>query len=131
MRGPTRSGLPNRTGRGMSSAMPTCLSRDAGRLRTASRTPWTPAAARSGLPVLADLGVMDGHPEAIIDLDAIKSNVAALSRHVGAAQVMAVVKSDGYGHGMLPSARAVMAGGATWLGVVQTTDAIALRQAGI
>jgi alanine racemase len=74
---------------------------------------------------------MDGHPEAIIDLDAIKSNVAALSRHVGAAQVLAVVKSDGYGHGMLASARAALAGGATWLGVVQTADAIALRQSGI
>jgi alanine racemase len=88
-------------------------------------------AARTGLSVLADWGVMDGHPEVLIDLDAIKSNVAALSRHVGAAQVMAVVKSDGYGHGMLASARAALAGGATWLGVVQTADAIALRQAGV
>jgi len=61
---------------------------------------------------------MDGHPEALIDLDAIQANVAALRRHVGAAQVMAVVKSEGYGHGMLQSARASLAGGATWLGVV-------------
>lgn len=74
---------------------------------------------------------MDGRPEALIDLDAIKANVAALNRHVGAAQVMAVVKSDGYGHGMLPSARAALAGGATWLGVVQAADAIALRRAGV
>jgi alanine racemase len=74
---------------------------------------------------------MDGQPEALIDLDAIKANVAALNRHVGAAQVMAVVKSDGYGHGMLPSARAALAGGATWLGVVQAADAIALRKAGV
>jgi alanine racemase len=74
---------------------------------------------------------MDGQPEALIDLDAITANVAALSRHVGAAQVMAVVKSDGYGHGMIPSAQAALAGGATWLGVVQLADAIALRQAGV
>ncbi len=74
---------------------------------------------------------MDGHPEATVDLDAIQANVAALKRHVGAAQVMAVVKSDGYGHGMLASARAALAGGATWLGVVQVADAIALRTAGI
>jgi alanine racemase len=74
---------------------------------------------------------MDGQPEALIDLDAIKSNVAALTSHVGAAQVMAVVKSDGYGHGILPSARAAVAGGASWLGVIQTADAIALRQAGL
>ncbi|HEY2076613.1 MAG TPA: alanine racemase [Streptosporangiaceae bacterium] len=74
---------------------------------------------------------MDGHPEAVVDLDAIQANVAALNRHVGAAQVMAVVKSDAYGHGMLASARAALAGGATWLGVVHVADAIALRQAGI
>jgi alanine racemase len=73
---------------------------------------------------------MDGHPEALIDLDAIQANVAALCRHVGAAQVMAVVKSEGYGHGMLQSARASLAGGATWLGVVHLADAIGLRQAG-
>ena len=47
---------------------------------------------------------MDGHPEALIDLGAIKDNVSALARHVGGAQVMAVVKSDGYGHGMIPAA---------------------------
>ena len=73
---------------------------------------------------------MDGHPEALIDLDAIQANVAALCRHVGAAQLMAVVKSEGYGHGMLESARAALAGGASWLGVVHVADAIALRQAG-
>jgi alanine racemase len=74
---------------------------------------------------------MDGQPEALIDLAAITANVTALSRHVGAAQVMAVVKSDAYGHGMLPTARAALAGGATWLGVVQVADAVALRAAGV
>jgi alanine racemase len=74
---------------------------------------------------------MDGQPEALIDLDAIKANVAAISRHVGGVQVMAVVKSDAYGHGLLPSARAALAGGASWLGVVQLGDAIALRHAGL
>jgi alanine racemase len=74
---------------------------------------------------------MDGHPEAFVDLDAIQANVAALRQHVGSPQVMAVIKSDGYGHGMVPSARASLAGGATWLGVVHVADAITLRQAGI
>jgi alanine racemase len=73
---------------------------------------------------------MDGHPEALVDLDAIRENVAGLVRHVGGAQVMAVVKSDAYGHGMLPAASAALAGGANWLGVVHVADAIALRQAG-
>jgi alanine racemase len=75
---------------------------------------------------------MDGQPEALIDLDAIQANVAALRAHVrGGAQVLAVVKSDGYGHGMIPSARAAVAGGATWLGVLHLDDAIALRRAGL
>jgi alanine racemase len=74
---------------------------------------------------------MDGHPEAVVDLDAIQANVAALRQHVGSAQLMAVVKSDGYGHGMLAGARASLAGGAAWLGVVHVADAIALRKAGI
>ena len=73
---------------------------------------------------------MDGQPEALIDLGAIKDNVGALARHVGGAQVMAVVKSDGYGHGLLPAATAALDGGATWLGVVHVADALALRRAG-
>jgi alanine racemase len=74
---------------------------------------------------------MEGHPEVLVDPAAITANVAALAAHVGGAQVMAVVKSDGYGHGMLATATAALAGGATWLGVVQLADALALRQAGI
>ncbi|MCL2424406.1 MAG: alanine racemase, partial [Micrococcales bacterium] len=41
------------------------------------------------------------------------------------------VKADAYGHGMLPAARAALAGGATWLGVAQSYEALALRAAGI
>src|SRR4051812_37864569 len=44
---------------------------------------------------------------------------------------MAVVKADGYGHGMLPSARAALAGGATWLGVATLGEALELRAAGL
>ena len=49
---------------------------------------------------------------AVVDLDAIRDNVAALAGHAGSAGVMAVVKADGYGHGLLPSARAA----APWRG---------------
>lgn len=73
---------------------------------------------------------MDGHQEALIDVGAIKDNVSALVKHVGGAQLMAVVKSDGYGHGMIPAAAAALAGGADWLGVVHVGDALALRAAG-
>ena len=44
---------------------------------------------------------------------------------------MAVVKADGYGHGLVPSARAAVAGGATWLGTALLEEALALRAAGI
>lgn len=66
-----------------------------------------------------------------IDLDAISHNVATLRDLVGPAQVMAVVKADGYGHGLIPSARAALAGGATWLAVAQLAEAIEVREAGI
>ena len=68
--------------------------------------------------------------EAVIDLAAIRSNVAHLCSRTDAA-VMAVVKADGYGHGLVPSARAALDGGATWLGVAQLDEALALRAAGI
>lgn len=66
-----------------------------------------------------------------IDLSAIRSNVAALKRYAGSAAVMAVVKADGYGHGMVECARAALAGGASWLGVAMADEALALRAAGI
>jgi alanine racemase len=68
--------------------------------------------------------------EAVIDLDAIAANVAALREHVGGLDLMAVVKADGYGHGIVESARAARAGGAGWLGVALLDEALALRAAG-
>jgi alanine racemase len=69
--------------------------------------------------------------QALVDLDAISGNVAALCERVRGSQVMAVVKADGYGHGMVPAARAALAGGAGWLGTADLTEALALRRAGI
>jgi alanine racemase len=68
--------------------------------------------------------------EAVVDLDAIRGNVERL-RAGTAAELLAVVKADGYGHGLLPSARAALAGGATWLGTAFVEEALALRAAGI
>lgn len=65
-----------------------------------------------------------------VDLDAIASNVAAL-RAGTRAEIMAAVKADGYGHGMVPAARAALAGGASWLGVATLAEALELRAAGI
>ena len=70
--------------------------------------------------------------QARIDLGAVRDNVAALvARAAGGAQVMAVVKADGYGHGLLPCARAAVQGGASWLGVAFLEEALALRSDGI
>jgi alanine racemase len=66
-----------------------------------------------------------------VDLDAIRSNVATLVRCAGGAAVMAVVKADGYGHGLLPSARAALDGGAAWLGVATAAEAMTLRAGGV
>ncbi len=70
------------------------------------------------------------HVVARVDLGAIRANVEAL-RAATSAEVLAVVKADGYGHGLLPAARAAVAGGATWLGTALLDEALALRAAGI
>lgn len=72
-----------------------------------------------------------GPATAVVDLDAIAASVRACADAAPTAQVMAVVKAEGYGHGLLPSARAALRGGATWLGVAQLSEALALRAAGV
>ncbi len=68
--------------------------------------------------------------EIVVDLDAIRRNVAALKQHAEGRQMMTVVKADGYGHGMLEVARAAREAGADWLGVAVMEEALALRAAG-
>ncbi len=67
--------------------------------------------------------------EIVVDLAAIRHNVALLRSTTGA-QLIAVVKADGYGHGMVESARAARAAGAEWIGVATIDEAVALRRAG-
>ncbi len=71
------------------------------------------------------------HVEVRVDLAAIRDNVAELRSRAGSAEVMAVVKADAYGHGLVPAARAARAGGATWLGTAVLAEALALRAAGV
>jgi len=73
---------------------------------------------------------MESRAEIVVDLDAIRDNVSTLKRRVGEPALMAVVKADGYGHGLLPAARAARAGGAEWLGTAVLEEAVALREAG-
>ena len=67
--------------------------------------------------------------EMIVDVAAIRHNVRLLKELVGT-QYMAVVKADGYGHGLAESASAAREGGADWLGVATIDEALALRAAG-
>ncbi|HEX3224430.1 MAG TPA: alanine racemase [Nocardioides sp.] len=71
-------------------------------------------------------------PEIVVDLAAIRRNVARLRDLVAAdgSDVLVVVKADGYGHGMVESARAARQAGAPWLGVATIEEAVRLREAG-
>ena len=64
---------------------------------------------------------------AVVDLGAIERNCARLAQAAGEAELCAVVKADGYGHGAIPCARAALAGGATRLAVAAASEAAELR----
>ncbi len=69
---------------------------------------------------------------AAVNLAAVERNCARLAQAlVGGAQLCAVVKADGYGHGANAVAGAALAGGASWLAVATAEEALALRDAGI
>jgi alanine racemase len=73
-----------------------------------------------------------GRAAARVDLAAVEANCARLRAALtGGAQLCAVVKADGYGHGAVACARAALDGGATWLAVVTAGEAAQLRDAGI
>lgn len=65
-----------------------------------------------------------------IDLEAIRHNVRELGR-ISASPLMAVVKANGYGHGIVEVGRAAVEAGAAWLGVARIEEALSLRAAGL
>jgi alanine racemase len=69
--------------------------------------------------------------EARVDLAAVRANTARMREVAGSAKVMAVVKADAYGHGMVACARAAIEAGASWLGTALPEEALALRAAGL
>ncbi|MBM6401935.1 alanine racemase [Phycicoccus sonneratiae] len=87
---------------------------------TAPTTPSAPASTPAGASAWVT-----------VDAAAIRDNVAELVRRAAPAHVLAVVKADAYGHGLVTAARAALVGGATWLGVAQLDEALALRTAGV
>ncbi len=66
-----------------------------------------------------------------VDLDAIAANAATMLDRAAGAQLCAVVKAGGYGHGSTDVAYAALEGGATWLAVALVEEGHALRDAGI
>ena len=68
-------------------------------------------------------------PVATVDAAALRSNLAVVRRLAPRSRVIAVVKANGYGHGMVRVARALA--DADGLGVARLADAVALREAGV
>jgi alanine racemase len=67
-----------------------------------------------------------------VNLDAVGQNAAAVKEMLGPeVALMAVVKADGYGHGLIPTARVALSHGASMLGVTHPEEGIALRADGI
>jgi len=66
-----------------------------------------------------------------INLSAIARNIRQIKNRVAPAQVMAVVKADGYGHGAIEAAKVALENGASYLGVALVEEGIELRENGI
>lgn len=68
--------------------------------------------------------------EILIDLKALKSNLEFIKQSVKS-PVLAVVKADAYGHGLIPCGKAAVDAGADWLGTALLEEALLLRESGI
>ncbi|CEK17705.1 alanine racemase [Chthonomonas calidirosea] len=69
---------------------------------------------------------------ATVHLAAIRANIATLRRIASPSkEIMAVVKADAYGHGLLAVAKAALEAGVQWLGVATVEEGRCLRRAGI
>ena len=66
----------------------------------------------------------------VVDLDHLAFNLRSIRAHVGV-PVMAIVKANAYGHGLIPTALHLQAQGVEQLGVAFVEEGIALRQAGV
>jgi alanine racemase len=71
-------------------------------------------------------------PHAVVEVDlaAVRHNVGVLRERARDAELMAVVKADAYGHGLVPVASAARAAGAEWLATAVLAEALTLRAAG-
>lgn len=65
-----------------------------------------------------------------VNLSAISQNFKSIKSRTSAA-VLAVVKADAYGHGLIPVSKALEDAGADWFGTALLEEAINIRKAGI
>lgn len=72
---------------------------------------------------------MSSGPRALIDGGALRHNLGVVCERAPGARVMAVIKANAYGHGLVPTAQAL--GGADAFGVARLEEGIALRDAGL
>ena len=69
--------------------------------------------------------------EVTIDLGALRHNLFEIKRLAGPnTLILAVVKSDAYGHGMIPVARTLESAGIDYFGVFELEEGLELRKAG-
>lgn len=78
---------------------------------------------------VSDAALRPTHVE--VDRDALRHNLAAIRAHVGPARVLAVLKANAYGHGMVEVARLMEAEGVAMLGVAVLEEGLRLREAGV
>ncbi|KQO63585.1 alanine racemase [Curtobacterium sp. Leaf261] len=69
--------------------------------------------------------------EAVVDLDAYRSNIDRVRDWMDPVEVMAIMKADAYGHGIEEVARAAVDAGIRWIGVLTVEAALRLRSVGI
>ena len=68
---------------------------------------------------------------ATIDLNALRHNIAVIRGYAPDSALCAVIKANGYGHGLAPIGKAAADAGAEWLGVALVEEGVALREAGV
>jgi alanine racemase len=74
--------------------------------------------------------MFENRAEARIDLSRLSENIEILKKKSNT-KLLAVVKADAYGHGLVEVAKAAETAGADWLGVALLEEAITLRKNGV
>lgn len=81
---------------------------------------------------MIEIADTEGRPTVmVVDREAIRQNYRTVKTALPSTMVMAVLKANAYGHGLLPVARALEEADADYFGVALVEEGIELRQGGI